>query len=405
MPSPAAAATPAALKILSPSNGARLRDKVILLLQTAISGILDPEVLDGTRVCLQLTREIPADFPQSGTSHTGRSELRNSSQSGDNQEVIERGVASVCYLTRDSRWKNIWLDNSVPTCFELCGARWLAPNSVLCARAVRCTPVRLKLIARLLDSRGDDVLPPNSIRFVVAPRHTIGTAFPGGAVDGVGNLMISNLCGLSWQGQLAQDALVFGLHRCKSNGYYIDVGAADGELNSNTATLDRHGWSGLCIEPFPRNMGGRSCRSIRTLLHSQRDKHVLFATAGEFGGILADGGHRGDNEGLARGSIERRIGADVVNLSTERLDDVLSSSACPFEIDYLSIDVEGSELEVLEAFPFDTHIAQVITVEHNQDELRRTQLRELLQSKGYTFLGQLKWDDVFTYKSLHELAV
>ena len=106
----------------------------------------------------------------------------------------------------------------------------------------------------------------------------------------------------------------------------------------------------------------------------------------------------GGCRGAALASLDMRARADRVALLTERLDNLLAAADAPMEIDYLSIDVEGSELEVLQGFPFDKHFAHVITIEHNQDEMRRHAVIALLKSNGYTFLGQLRWDDVFVYK-------
>jgi hypothetical protein len=47
------------------------------------------------------------------------------------------------------------------------------------------------------------------------------------------------------------------------------------------------------------------------------------------------------------------------------LAELLSQHQAPREIDYLSVDTEGSELEILSAFDFDSYLIRVITVEHN----------------------------------------
>src|SRR6476661_8398176 len=47
------------------------------------------------------------------------------------------------------------------------------------------------------------------------------------------------------------------------NGYFLDVGSADGFLNSNTWALEQRGWTGICVDPFPSNMTGRTCQMFR----------------------------------------------------------------------------------------------------------------------------------------------
>jgi hypothetical protein len=57
--------------------------------------------------------------------------------------------------------------------------------------------------------------------------------------------------------------------------FYLDIGAADGEAISNTVALDRLGWSGICVDPFPRNMQSRTCQVVNKAI-SQDGKPRLF---------------------------------------------------------------------------------------------------------------------------------
>lgn len=69
-------------------------------------------------------------------------------------------------------------------------------------------------------------------------------------------------------------------------------------------------------------------------------------------------------------------------MSTISLNDLLSRFEAPREIDYLSIDTEGSELDILSALDFDRWNIKLITVEHNRTPMRKG-LFDLLTSKGY----------------------
>jgi hypothetical protein len=73
--------------------------------------------------------------------------------------------------------------------------------------------------------------------------------------------------------------------------------------------------------------------------------------------------------------------------------DLLTEYAVPRHIQYLSLDTEGSELEILQAFPFDEVTVDAITVEHNFEEPKRTQIRDLLVSRGFVLETVMKWDD------------
>jgi hypothetical protein len=64
------------------------------------------------------------------------------------------------------------------------------------------------------------------------------------------------------------------------------------------------------------------------------------------------------------------------------LNDLLSHHGAPREIDYLSIDTEGSELSILQELDFSKWSFKIITVEHNFQK-QRTALHSLLSSHDY----------------------
>ena len=61
----------------------------------------------------------------------------------------------------------------------------------------------------------------------------------------------------------------------------------------------------------------------------------------------------------------------------------LRHHGAPKTIDYLSIDTEGSELEILSAFDFSAYHVRIITVEHNYSPMRG-KLHDLLTSNSFT---------------------
>jgi hypothetical protein len=72
-----------------------------------------------------------------------------------------------------------------------------------------------------------------------------------------------------------------------TNGYFLDVGSADGFINSNTWALERRGWKGICVDPFPTNTEGRTCQLFRDVVDGEGGRKVRFAKAGEIGGITS----------------------------------------------------------------------------------------------------------------------
>ena len=80
--------------------------------------------------------------------------------------------------------------------------------------------------------------------------------------------------------------------------------------------------------------------------------------------------------------------------------DLLDVNNAPKNIEYLSIDTEGSELEILSAFDFSKYHIKVITVEHNFTNKRKSIYR-LLSDNGFTrvFEEFSKYDDWYINRS------
>lgn len=70
------------------------------------------------------------------------------------------------------------------------------------------------------------------------------------------------------------------------------------------------------------------------------------------------------------------------HVETVSILDLLNEHNAPYEIDYLSIDTEGSEFDILKAFDFKKYNIKIITVEHNFTEMRE-KIFELLSFYGY----------------------
>ena len=90
----------------------------------------------------------------------------------------------------------------------------------------------------------------------------------------------------------------------------------------------------------------------------------------------------------------------TIQVNTISLLDVLEKAKAPSFIDYMSLDTEGSELEILKAFNFEKYTFGLIDVEHNYVEPRRSEIKTLLLSNGYIYKGENKWDDMYKHNSV-----
>ena len=184
--------------------------------------------------------------------------------------------------------------------------------------------------------------------------------------------------------QLFQDFYVAHKLRDKRGGYFVEFGAMDGITLSNTFYLESAlGWNGIVAEPLPawhtalaanrRAIVDQRCvwwESGKTLDFIAANRNPELSSIAEF----ADGDYQ---------ASRRAEDATTIAVHTVSLNDLLTEHAAPSRIDYLSIDTEGSELDILSAFDFKRFEVGVITVEHNYRPDIRGSIQQLLGAHGY----------------------
>ncbi len=192
--------------------------------------------------------------------------------------------------------------------------------------------------------------------------------------------------------QLGQDLWVLERSGHRRDGYFVEFGATDGVRLSNSWLLEQIGWRGLCAEPNPRFFEqlrrNRRCAVSDACVGPHTGERIEFVLAQEFGGF------RQDMSDDLHAATRQAYWADPSNrlvLETVSLDELLQRHGAPRDIDYLSIDTEGSELAILKTFPFDRWNVRLITVEHNYTAAREA-LRALLEGHGYR-RTEAQWDD------------
>jgi hypothetical protein len=193
-------------------------------------------------------------------------------------------------------------------------------------------------------------------------------------------LLVRHTLGLEIpHGLYGQDLwLLHDLYAGVENGYFVDLGSADGLADSNSKLLEEHGWKGICIDPFPSNMQSRTCTMFKEVVDSEAGRTVRFQNPGSFsGGIVSYAGHW----------VSDKDKQNVVDLTTTTLADILGRAEAPPFIHYMNVDIEGAEYDALKAFPFDRYTVGAFTIEHNNIEERRQKIRSLLEAHGY----RLEW--------------
>lgn len=192
--------------------------------------------------------------------------------------------------------------------------------------------------------------------------------------------------------QLGQELWVLERVDYKRDGFFVEFGATDGITLSNSWLLEHEfGWSGICAEPNPKFFkdlqANRSCVVSDECIGQHSGDRISFILADVYGGI-ADYSDA-DNHAQKRAAYKAK--GEILEMTTISLEDFLLKHDAPREIDYLSIDTEGSEYDILASFPFDQWTIRLITVEHNFTPMRED-IYALLVSHGYQ-RTEAQWDD------------
>jgi FkbM family methyltransferase len=180
------------------------------------------------------------------------------------------------------------------------------------------------------------------------------------------------------QSQFMQDIICLLFAFGKTNGFFVEFGACDGILISNTVLLERQfGWQGVLSEPAPswheRLRNNRKCAIDTRCVWSTSGRKLLF-------GELANDEYFTQSGVIATGfsdNIAKQYEVDTISLI-----DLIREHKAPTHIDMLSVDTEGSEFAILESFPFNEYTFGFICVEHHQKE-QEIPIKSLLEAAGY----------------------
>ena len=209
--------------------------------------------------------------------------------------------------------------------------------------------------------------------------------------------------------QSGQDKFVYeNFFHNRENGVFVDIGAADGEFNSNTLFFERKGWKGVCVEPVEHTYNQlvkvRKCACIHgcTWHKTGPAKFIKVAfpdgTNQGWSGLVDSYDPRQLKIVLDMWVKERNCTMEIIDVQCYRFDDICKQNNIS-HIDYLSIDTEGSEFDILRSINFEEIDIDIIDVENNYNE---PYIREFIKSKGYIFIGRVGVDDIYRNKKYHQ---
>lgn len=167
-------------------------------------------------------------------------------------------------------------------------------------------------------------------------------------------------------------------------GYFIEVGVGDGDFISNTNLLEKLGWKGILVEANPNFI--QTLQTNRTsiieprALYSKSDLDLKFSVDGYLSKLtVADSSTEVFHKFTYQ---DKKISSNLISVKTIDFYDLLKKHKAPSLINYISIDVEGAEYEILKNFPFDSYKVKCWSIEHNYGPLR-DKIKRLFYDNGY----------------------
>ncbi len=197
-----------------------------------------------------------------------------------------------------------------------------------------------------------------------------------------------NLLELS-KSETRQDLFALKELKMKKNGFFVEFGATNGITNSNTYLLEKEfNYTGILAEPNPKQRQKisevRNAIIVEKCVWSKSNEKLDFFDIGDSSTI---------KKFYKKNLLNSSFKVDTISLT-----DMLDIHNAPSLIDYLSIDTEGSEFEILSSHNFEKYNFSVITVEHNFSE-NRDKIYELLTKNNYkrVYENLSAQDDWYTF--------
>jgi FkbM family methyltransferase len=173
----------------------------------------------------------------------------------------------------------------------------------------------------------------------------------------------------------------------------VEIGATDGVNFSNTYLLEKYmEWNGIVVEPSPQYSDvirkNRRCNIETKCVYRESGQSVEFVEVqgSSLSGITS---YNDPMRPELRDAQSTKLLKETISLN-----DLLDSYEAPNEIDYISIDTEGTELPILQSFDFKKSKVKFFSVEHNF-KAQRDEIYHLMQDNGYQRIHEKysQWDD------------
>jgi len=186
--------------------------------------------------------------------------------------------------------------------------------------------------------------------------------------------------------QEGEDVLLYNLFQSRKNGCYVDIGAHNPKRFSNTFLFYLLGWRGINVEPDPSSIDEfRRFRKQDINLGIGIGMKEGTMEYYRFNDAALNTFNRERVEEILKMEIYRLVGTEAVQI--QPLSNVLDKHLESRAIDFLDVDVEGMDLEVLMSNNWEKYKPSVVLV-----EVRKNNLRDIMQDDVHSYLENLGYN-------------
>jgi len=207
------------------------------------------------------------------------------------------------------------------------------------------------------------------------------------------------------------DLIVDYIFKYKNDGLYIDVGCQHPISNNNTYILYKKGWNGINIDLDKKNID---------LFNISRpdDTNINIAVSDKSGNVNLFYYHDGspiNTINSQNADYQKNKFKQIKLIKSETLNKILANINFNKKVDYLNIDVEGHELNVLKGFNILKYRPSIISIEYLDYEMKKLELKNnnlenIINSNIYKYLIQNKYffvnwvhgDLIFAHKNFRD---
>lgn len=202
----------------------------------------------------------------------------------------------------------------------------------------------------------------------------------------------------AYMSQAGQDAVIDRHFRNKMGGTFIDVGGYDGITGSNTVFFEKwRGWTGVLIEPVTANLNQakrvRDCPCLGFAVAAKAGRASFISVTEGFTQMsgLSDSY---DPDMLQKVRANPRHKEDRIEIETKPLPTILEEAGIAHP-DFISLDIEGGELAILEAFSFADHRVGAWAIENNTGT---RDIAQLMRSHNYDLIDFCGPDEIYALR-------